>query len=369
MPNTSTPNPWDAEPMFEVWEETKPYSVTVGGKEQTIEVSFSIAKAEALETESVTVNPGTKPHGQHAARNIGISIVREDRELLMVSPLTYRSEEQQRWWGCEVRFPSGCDDLFGVDHNKQMASRFSKVAKEFSDGSTRTTDALVNQAEDEELKQLSRILGDIRNTTGAMLRQVERMFSLRKSSINTRGTGVRPLDDRAAVIATEADRVALAQGDRDPTSTDQRREDLTDEERREGLARLMLDEGYTADTAGEKASRLVMDGSSFDFRPSRLAGSQMFSVNSDFGTLNISLNIWHPMYELLKVLEDSATERNDDELGRACMTLRLLFCSWASMEDQVQNENERRRIQNVALNWGLHADRMMSALRDYANPS
>ena len=34
---------------------------------------------------------------------------------------------ENRWWGCEVRFGSGCDDLFGVDHNKQMVSYFSRA--------------------------------------------------------------------------------------------------------------------------------------------------------------------------------------------------------------------------------------------------
>ena len=47
-----------------------------------------------------------------------------------------------RWWGCEVRFGSGCDDLFGVDHNKQVVVAFSNAAKELLNSEGDTQDIL-----------------------------------------------------------------------------------------------------------------------------------------------------------------------------------------------------------------------------------
>ena len=56
---SSTPDaPWNREPMFTQWGETKHYTVTVGGREETINVRYSIVKPEALKTEHAAQNPG-----------------------------------------------------------------------------------------------------------------------------------------------------------------------------------------------------------------------------------------------------------------------------------------------------------------------
>ena len=84
-----------------------------------------------------TDRPGTTPHGLNARKNMGISIVRENRELVLDDFFVRGGASgagsgipQNRWWGCEVRFDRGCDDLFGVDHNKQMASHFTGATKD-----------------------------------------------------------------------------------------------------------------------------------------------------------------------------------------------------------------------------------------------
>ena len=85
MSPTSVPEePWDSEPMFTQWGDTKFYTPTVDGREVTIEVKYSIVKPEALRTDQPTQNPGNADRGKHARRNIGVSVVREDREIILV---------------------------------------------------------------------------------------------------------------------------------------------------------------------------------------------------------------------------------------------------------------------------------------------
>ena len=68
---TSVPEePWDSTPMFEQWGDTKYYPVIVDGREETIEVEYSIVKPEALTTDFATQNPGATPRGRHARHNI-----------------------------------------------------------------------------------------------------------------------------------------------------------------------------------------------------------------------------------------------------------------------------------------------------------
>ena len=134
MSPTSVPEePWDSIPMFEKWADTRYYPVVVGGREETIAVEYSIVRPEALRTELVTQNPGGTPRGRHARHNIGVSVVREDRKIVLEDAFLREGgsaeNPQNRWWGCEVSFRRSCDELFGVDHNKQMVANFTQAAK------------------------------------------------------------------------------------------------------------------------------------------------------------------------------------------------------------------------------------------------
>ena len=81
MNPSSTPDPWDNKPMFTEWTK-KEYTTTVNGKKETIEVKYSIVKPEALKTDRIRQYPGNEEHGKHARHNIGVSVVREDREIV-----------------------------------------------------------------------------------------------------------------------------------------------------------------------------------------------------------------------------------------------------------------------------------------------
>ena len=132
MTPTSTPEPWRDKPMFKPWSE-KSYPLIVNDQEVTIDVKYSIVKPEALRTGSIGHLPGNEPHGKHARQNIGVSVIREHREIVLEDAFLREggsaTNPQNRWWGCEVHFSRACDELFGVDHNKQMVANFTQAAK------------------------------------------------------------------------------------------------------------------------------------------------------------------------------------------------------------------------------------------------
>ena len=137
-PSSVPEEPWDVTPMFEQWGEIKYYTVPVEDREETVSVKYSIVKPEALRTESITQNPGGTPRGRHARHNIGVSLVREDREIVLEDAFLREGgsaeNPQNRWWGCEVSFGRSCDELFGVDHNKQMVANFTQAARTLARG-------------------------------------------------------------------------------------------------------------------------------------------------------------------------------------------------------------------------------------------
>lgn len=365
MNYSSTPEPWNNEPMFREWAK-KEYTPIVEGKEVTIEVKYSIVKPEALQTNMVTQNPGAEKHGTHARHNIGVSVIREDREIVLEDAFLREGgsaeNPQNRWWGCEVSFRRSCDELFGVDHNKQMAANFTHAAKTLARDDRPNQVILDEMGIDDDI--IYKIVGDIRDQTRAMMRQIAQMFAQRRDSQN--GGGSRSPEIKAVETATDADRDAITAGIETPTDTDKDREQIPSEEREAGLTEQFIESGQDGQEAQKLAKMLVEQGLSYQFNPAQLDGYQMFNVRSNQGVLHINLNTDHPIYNLLKHIEGRLDENIDEShpLFEASVAIRLLLSSWARMEDQTESREERMHIQNISMNWGRQVDKVINQLRD-----
>ena len=368
MRPTSTPKPWDSEPMFKEWYK-RDYSTIVDGREATIEVKYSIAKHEALRTDSVGQLPGSTEHGRHARHNIGVSVVREDREIVLEDAFLREGgsadNPQNRWWGCEVHFRRNCDELFGVDHNKQMVAHFTQAAKTLARDDRSTQVILDEMGIDDDF--IHNIVGDIRDQTRAMMNEIKKMFEQRRKGVsNGRNGGRRSPEKTATETATQADRDAIEAGEEEETKTDRDRKEIPPNERENSLAEQLMEFVPTKDDAQELARMLVREELSYQFNPTQLDGYQMFNVRSMPGVLHIGLNTDHPVYDLLKYLENSIDESVEESnpAFQAAVTLRLLLTSWARMEDQTVLLDDRRRLQDIASSWGRQVDKVVKQLRD-----
>lgn len=366
MQATSVPEkPWDNEPMFTQWGE-KYYTPIVDDKEVTIEVKYSIVKPEALKTDRVTQNPGDMPRGKHARHNIGVSVVREDREIVLEDAFLREGgsaeNPQNRWWGCEVLFLRHCDELFGVDHNKQMVAKFTQAAKTLARDDRSSLVILDELGLDEDI--IHEIVGDIRDQTRAMMREIRLMFE-QKRKPKERKKKKSP-ENKAVQTATEADRDAIAAGKETPTKTDIEREQIPPEERETRLTEQFIASGQSDQAAQRLAEMLVQEGLSYQFNPAQLDGYQIFNVRSNHGVLHINLNTDHPIYDLLKHVEGRLDENGDenDPAFQAIVAIRLLLSSWARMEDQTESREERTRIQDIAMHWGRQVDKVINQLRE-----
>lgn len=370
MGNTSVPeSPWDNEPMFEQWGETQYREILVDGRQETIEIKYSIVKQEALKTERVTQNPGAAPRGKHARHNIGVSVIREDREILLEDAFLREGgssdNPQNRWWGCEVHFKRSCDELFGVDHNKQMVAHFTEAAKTLARDDRTIEDILDELDLDDD--PIHRIVGEIRDQTNSMMREIRRMFSQRRPRPTpTNGNGSTTPETKAAKTATEADREAIEAGTENPTQTDKDREAIPPSDRESGLAEQFQAFGQDDDDARALAQYLVEEGLAYQFNSDQLDGYQMFNVRSNQGVLHVNLNIDHPIYDLLRHVEGDLDESidEDDPLFQCIVALRLLLSSWARMEDHTVSQDDRMRIQDTAMNWGRQVHKVITYLRD-----
>ena len=371
MEYTTVPEePWNSKPMFEQWGDSKYYTVAVDGREESIEVKYSIVKPEVLDTEIPTQNPGRTPRGRHARHNIGVSVVREDREIVLEDAFLREGgsaeNPQNRWWGCEVSFSRSCDDLFGVDHNKQMVADFTQAAKTLARDDRPNQVILDEIGIDDDI--IYTIVSDIRDQTRAMMRQIQQMFS-QKRRPKRQKDGRNTPEQEATRAQTDADRNAIDAGIEQKTRTDRDREEIALEDRVTGLTEQFVESGQPEDTAEELARMLVDEDLAYQFNPAQLDGYQMFNIRSNQGILHINLNTDHPVYDLLRHVEGQLDEDSDesDPTFQAVVALRLLLSSWARMEDQTESREDRIRIQDTAMNWGRQVDKVISQLRERDN--
>lgn len=368
MTPTSTPEPWDEQPMFKQWIDPVPYTHIVDGREVTIEVKYSIVKQEALRTDRVTRLPGNEPHGKHARHNIGVSVVRQDREITLEDAFLREGgsaeNPQNRWWGCQVHFFRACDDLFGLDHNKQMVAHFTQAAKTLA-RDDRAYDDILDEMGIDEGDIIHKIVGDIRDQISAMMRQIRLMFAQRRPQRPPDGERPTP-EDKAARTATDADQGAMDAGEETPSQTDIDRDETPPEEREARLAQYFMELGMLEEDAQQLARLLVQEGLSYQFNAAQLDGYQVFNVRSNHGVLHINLNTDHPIYDLLKHIEGRLDEKGDenDPAFLSTVAIRLLLLSWARMEDQTVPLEERTRIQDITMNWGRQVHKFISQLRE-----
>ena len=375
MSETPPPHWPGGEPMFELWGTGKKFTFTDDdGVDHIIEVVYSMVKPEVLDDQGSTA-AGATPHGRAAARNVGISVVREDRELMTLPPLNRLGDTRLRWYGCELRFGRGCDDLFGVDHSKQLAARLQAVHGSVQRSSRdRNTDVEEDRARIESDKRvllLYDIVRDINNDTDAMMKliiAIRRPPPLLPPPTPCPGSPVeRPdISAGATVAATKDIADAVSKGLIDPTDTEKERRELTAADVAAALAVDLAQDGLEENLASEIARWAGNNGVGFVIVPGRVSGSALFDVHNDHGTVRVVLNQEHRLFRVLNVLSDPDEREGLEGVeidGQAMAHLfYLLLCAWARMFEHTPGVQARQRLENVVSSWGDEATYMLNSL-------
>jgi hypothetical protein len=334
-----------------------PVELQFNGTEHTVYVRFSYAKLTARNVP----NAGSTLYGKHAARNVGVSLMRAERELDLDESLVNGYDPRERWWGVEVEFPPSLDELFGVTNNKQSARNFSEVAANLKSllGTDRGT---FTEFRDE--------LAEDEDPTGPLLDIISlidrRLTTIRKIlEVQRKGTGGgrRRYDPNAPeVAATTATRERQEEGLRGASDAD---ENLPEEERKAELTKELIETGLTETQAHELAAKTIEPGIKYAFAEADLEGRSFFTVRPIAGEILIKININHPAYKnLVEVLEADVEEELTNEqlrerLLRANRGLKLLLMAWARYEDEQPTEAKREEIQDIRTDWGRVAARFL----------
>lgn len=355
MAKTSCPPPFNNKPMFEPWEGEKHYEATFTidfrDKQHEVKIRFSYAQEEARQAPPGK-QPGRLPHGQHAAKNIGISVVRAGRELELDQTVnTY--DPTERWWGIEVEFPPALDDLFGVTNNKQSARNFSELLK-FDIESLLKDGKTISQLKDELQED-----GDPRGPLLEIAQKIKSQLTIIRRLLDAQTKGSRggpkrhtgPVAEQVATAVTEERKKEghAGQSDKD--------ESLPKEERQKAIEKTLTDEGITEKQAIQLAATTVDDGLKYIFAEADIETAAFFSVKPRGGAIIVTLNTNHPAYNnLVEILEEDvegvSTETLRSRLTNSLEGLKLLLMAWARYEDEQPDGRRKQMVQDARGDWG-----------------
>ena len=363
MEKTSCPAPFNNHAMFQPWEEGKGtyeaiLKINFKEKQHEVRIRFSFAKEEARQAESGK-NPGSLPHGQHAKKNIGVSVVRAGRELELDQNLVNNYDPTERWWGIEIEFPPSLDELFGVTNNKQSARNFAEVLQLdieslLEEGKT-VAQLKEELLQDEDPKQPLLEIAHKINTQLSVIRR-----NIKNQTKGSRNNEKRYNSYNIQKIATSITRERKAQGYKGKSDKD---EELPKEERKQVIQQTLKDKGVTEAQAELLAATTVDDGLKYVWEKASIDTPEFFTVQSKGGAIIITLNAEHPAYKnLVEILEKDVDNIDIDTLRSRLVNslegLKLLLMAWARYEDELDGKRKENAI-DARIDWGRVARRFL----------
>ena len=347
---SSTPAPYDQNPLFNQWGANYevPYTVDFDGGKHIVNVRYSLVKPEARKVADGSAVAGATEFGKHAKRNVGVSLVRAGRELVLDQHLVNSYEPTERWWGVEIEFPPTLDVIFGVTNNKQEARNFSSVAELIAGDSFEGS----LQQEIERLKES----GDPTVALYTIIHAVKNQLSTMRKQLKANAPKAPGAKKRYEAEATATAVTKKRQDDNHEGSSDAG--ELEDEEaRKAALIADLTEAGVGAGPAEELVSVVIDTGIKYIFVPADLEGSIFFSVRPVAGEIVIKINNNHAAFDkLLSVLDEpvgddvTATELAN-RLSKASDGLKLLLMSWARYEDEA-GTGLKTQLQDMRTDWG-----------------
>ena len=356
---SSTPQPFANRPMFdrygdEHWEHREVFDFD--GDRHEVIARFTVASEEARRRSESGQDAGGLPHGKHARRNVGVSVVRADREIELGLALVDPSDPRERWWGIEIEFPPALDEFFGVTNNKQSARTLADMLE------TPIENLIEDDQTISEFYEQLEADGDPRLGLIRLAQRVRENLRLMRNLVQAQMRGGRRrryTGDTAEVRGTTATRQLQNEGYRGASDVG---EDLPPEMRERELQTAMIEEaGVPFGQAHDLAHDVVEGGLKYVFVDSALDSPAFFSVTPRAGAIMLRLNTEHPVYEhLIEVLEREENGSSEERLANAREGLKLLLEAWARYEDE-QPEGPRRDAAMDARNdWGRVARRFFA---------
>lgn len=349
MKPSSTPEPYDEQPMFEQDGDVESIKHTVNGTEYSIDITYSIAKLKARQ-DSKGNEAGKTQWGKHASQNIGVSLMRADRELELETSLVNSYDTRERWWGVEVSFDPHLDEVFGVTNTKQSATHFARLAK-----ASRAIKLSGEEIKLDELNEDEKVLWSVITNIESRLNSIREQIrhQLENTRRHRRKRNPDKNSEEKATDATEGRKKDGYDGISDVG------ENESSEQRKQSLVKTLVEDGSMSDEEAHVVATYTVDNKlKYIIQSTTLSGKMLFEVLPRNGILIVKINRNHHAYEnLMSVVqydpnESSSSDELQERLQRASTGIELMLLAWARLEDEQRSNEKRQDMQEIRMKWG-----------------
>jgi hypothetical protein len=304
------------------------------------------------------VAAGSLPHGIHARRNVGLSLLREGREVSMSMALAVPSEPRERWFGVEIEIPHELDTILGMTNNKQEYTRLENVLQRKPEEyieDNETSNACLDriQREDNNLSVCLRIAWKTQELWTDTKTSHKNMRVEHKKAVTEGEKTTTEGEEKSGDPESKAEKAA---SNADPPKekkpeTEQERETL-EEEYKEKLK----EAGLPENEAEQIAARIVDKGLSYAIAHRKGLGSPFFNVTNIKGVKFIELNSDHPAHKYIKssmeIIDSDDVEVLKEHMNDSKTAIHLMLEAWAKTELEILIDQERRRVHRMREDWG-----------------
>ena len=305
---------------------------------------------------------GRLPHGRHAGRNVGLSLLREGREVNMSQALAVPSEPRERWFGVEVEIPHELDTILGMTNNKQEYTRLENVLQQKPEEyieEDETSSACLEriEREDNNLSICLRIAWKTQELWSDTKRSHLNMREENKQAV-TEGEKTEPEEEEKPEDpegkAEEAASSADPSKEKKP-ETEEEKATLEEQYKEE-----LIGAGLPDHEAEQIAARIVDRGLSYAIAYRSGLGSPFFNVKNIKGVKLIELNTDHPAHKYIKSsmkeVDSDDVEGLKDHIQQSTTAVHLMLEAWAKTELEILTDQEKRRIHRMREDWGRNLE-------------
>jgi len=286
-----------------------------------------------------TVRLGGTAWGKHCGKNVGISIVRANRELVLRDSFLTAAlrESKGRFIGIEVSFPPVLDSVFGVTNNKQDAVKLIPY-----DMKTISSQAGFD-SEQEYLRDLEEnydSLLQVLKVTSVIKKQIT---ALTKSleTINVEGRGSKGVEEPKSVSEGAASKATQGSEHRD-RGGHKTKEPPKPLEKDDVVKHLTTAGGMSQDEAEQKAERLILTGNRFLIEDIAMDSEAFFDVATSKGLTLVLFNTNHVFYkELVKKLGDEELE-----------VMQTAIAGFARVMNETTDDRRLNYLNAIRREWG-----------------
>ncbi|MEZ8462814.1 MULTISPECIES: ATP-binding protein [Vibrio] len=278
--------------------------------------------------------------GKHCSKNVGVSIVRANRELVLRDSFLTSAlrESKGRFVGIEVSFPPTLDAVFGVTNNKQDAIRLIpyEMKSIFTQAGFDSEQEYLRDLEEnsDSLLQVLKVVAVIKKQVTALTKSLE--------TINVEGKAVKgdepkTTSEGAASKATQgsAHRETHGHKTKDAPPKELKKKDVIDHLKTVG--------GMSEQEAEEKAERLILTGNRFLIEDVARDSEAFFDVSTSKGLTLVLFNTNHVFYQKL------ISKLGPDELE----IMQTTIAGFARVMNETTDERRLAYLNTIRREWGL----------------